>query len=97
MEPQKKREIFICVQNLYKRWKIKHVYLLSFFSLGMLELLPLLADLELSLAGEGSGNLSWITLAAGREAGFKSSSDLEQERSFYKFNAKCTSKRLFYW
>lgn len=72
--------------------------MLSFFSLGMLELLPLLADLELSfVAGGGSGNLSCITLAVGGDWRVTSSSDLEQERIFCKLSAKCTSKRPFYW
>lgn len=69
---------------------------MSFFPLGMLELLPLL-DLELSLLAGGPGNLSSITLAVGGEMGIESSSDLEQERIFYELNAKCTSKRPFYW
>lgn len=47
----------------------------------MLELLPLLADLELSfVAGGGSGNLSCITLAVGGDWRVTSSSDLNDER-----------------
>lgn len=52
--------------------------MLSFFPLGMLELLPLL-DLELSLLAGGPGNLSSITLAVGGEMGIESSSDLTEE------------------
>lgn len=63
----------------------------------MLELLPLLADLELSLLAGSPGNLSSITLAVGGEIEIESSSDLEQEKIFCKLNAKCTSKRPFYW
>lgn len=100
MGPQKKKEAvllrFSFVFKIYTKDK-KNVYLLSFFSLGMLELLPLLADLELSPLASGSGNRSSITLAVGGEMGMESSSDLEQERVSCKLKVKCTSKRPFYW
>lgn len=92
MEPQKKEdltvnEIFICVQNLYKR--LKKIYLLGFFPFGVLELLPLLADLELLLAVKDSGKLSSNTLTEGVEGvetgeETVSSSDLKQERIYCK-------------
>lgn len=77
--------------------------MLGFFPFGVLELLPLLADLELLLPVKDSGKLSCTTLTEGGEGGegreteeIVSSSDLKQERIYCKLNAKCTLKRS-YW
>lgn len=100
MEPQEKEDltvndIFICVQNLYKR--LKKIYLLGIFPFGVLELLPVLADLELLLPVKDSGKLSCNTLTEGGETEeIVSSSDLKQERIYCKLNAKCTLERS-YW
>lgn len=68
--------------------------MLDFFPFGVLELLPLLADLELLLPVGDSGKLSSNTLTEGGETGETvSSSDLKQERIYCKLNAKCTFKR----
>lgn len=74
--------------------------MLGFFPFGVLELLPLLADLELLLPVKDSGKLSSNTLTEGGEGReteeIVSSSDLKQERIYCKLNAKCTLKRS-YW
>lgn len=70
---------------------LKNAYLLGFFPLGVLELLPLLGDLEPLLSVGDPGKLICNTLAETGEAGEPGlSGDLEQERIYYKHNAKCT-------
>lgn len=77
--------------------EIKKNYLLGFFPFGVLELLPLLADLELLLPVGDPGKLSRNTLTEGGETGeIVSSSNLKQEKIYCKLNAKCTLKRS-YW
>lgn len=79
----------LCTRVLKK----KKAYLLGFFPLGMPELLPLLGALGLLLSGQDPNKLCCTVSSVAEEV--ELSSDLEQERIYYKLNAKCTLNRPF--